>query len=248
MSISKVLCTALATVAVGTLFAADANSTLITFSSSGDKYADGSPVLDGEWYALCWSANETFGGLDADCNPIAEGDEVLRAISIAKGGVGCPRVVFVLDSTEAKTTGNYFVYMLDTRTSATAVATDADNNGRPDKVNSTTVAMTASSSSGVGNGGISTKGETGKTAVASASDVLIDEPAKIVSIDPNGNDVVITVANINPVLRYDIKYGKTIGAITTATTDRKGGFGGDGTVTFSISKENANFFQLKLAE
>ena len=249
MSISKVLCTALATVAVGTLFAADANSTLITFSSSGDTYADGSPVLEGEWYALCWSANETFGGVDAACKPLVEGDVVVRAHPIAKNG-GCPYVVFVLSGDEAKTTGYYFVCLLDTRATATGPVAAATSDSLPARVNSRTVAMTTSALSGV-EAGISS-GATDQTASASVADALatVTEPAKIVKLDPSGDEVLITVANMHPLVAYNIKYGEKVSDITTSTlraTAQKGNYAG-GNVIFSVTKENANFFQLIQAE
>jgi hypothetical protein len=34
---------------------ADAANVLVSFSTTSDRYADGTPVKDGEWYALCWS-------------------------------------------------------------------------------------------------------------------------------------------------------------------------------------------------
>ena len=46
---------------------AAANDALIKFSSKGpDKYADGATVLDGEYYALCWSKDFSQFAINAD--------------------------------------------------------------------------------------------------------------------------------------------------------------------------------------
>ena len=54
MKFSK-FCFTLATAVFAAGAFADAANVLISFSTTADTYADGTPVKDGEWYALCWS-------------------------------------------------------------------------------------------------------------------------------------------------------------------------------------------------
>ena len=89
---------------------------VVTFSSQGgDTYADGTPVADGECYALVWSPNETFGGLDANGNAKVPGDQVLYIGAFAKDG-GCQTVVFQIAEGYKGIKGGYFdLWLLDTR-------------------------------------------------------------------------------------------------------------------------------------
>lgn len=92
------------------------------FSSSGDTYADGSAVQDGEVYALVWvKSAATFAGFKADGSLVDAANNSLEAVSVAQGG-GCIPTVFIVD--DEKPAGEYFMYLLDTRV---AVA-DAEGN------------------------------------------------------------------------------------------------------------------------
>ena len=98
---------------------AAANDVLITFSTPGpDTYADGTTVLDGERYALCWSKDFSQFAIKADGT--AEGGAVVLKAPIAKGG-RCPMTVFEIDADYAARNfagGEWAVYLLDTRTFA----------------------------------------------------------------------------------------------------------------------------------
>ena len=117
---------AAATFAAGAF--ADARNVLISFSTDGSEtYADGAPVLPGEWYALCWSPRETFGGITLDFKPVVEGDKILILAPLAEKG-RCPETIFEVDSADVpKGNGNYFVYVLDTRDVDGNVAKSDDN-------------------------------------------------------------------------------------------------------------------------
>lgn len=99
----------------GSVFA-DAANLCITFSTKGpDCYADGSVVKDGEWYALVWSPTDENPGELVQIKK-AE-DEVVLAAPLAKDG-HCPYTLFQVDSQALKTTGFYYVCILDTRDAA----------------------------------------------------------------------------------------------------------------------------------
>ena len=96
---------------------AAANDALIAFSTPGvDTYADGTPVLDGECYALVHlDAGEAGFSLAADGT--ATGGEIVLAAPVAKGG-RCPKVMFEVDAKDVETKykgGSWRVYLLDTR-------------------------------------------------------------------------------------------------------------------------------------
>ena len=63
-----------------------ANDALVSFSTKGpDKYADGATVLDGECYALVWTAPDS-AGLAAPQTGAAAPDEEIVLVAPAKAG------------------------------------------------------------------------------------------------------------------------------------------------------------------
>lgn len=255
MSISKVLCTALATVAVGSVMA-DMTNLVIPYSSTGDTYGDGVGVLDNEWYALCWSSSDTFAGLDANLAPVASGDEMIIARPLALNG-GCRSVFFNVNPVGAndndRSSGNFFVVMLDTRNGATTLdATTKVVSGKtvPATVNGSAAAVKidldgaqyATSSSG-------TVG-TESTFVAATSDDMT--PAKIAGIEIVNGQAVVTVENMNPYISYTLKTGASVDSLSTATiAPKKGSFAKEKADTFEFvleDGEDAKFFQLQRAE
>ena len=101
MKFSK-LCFMLATATFAVGAFADASNLLVSFYSTDDYYADGTQVLPGEWYALCWSPRSEFGGITYDFKPAVEGDIIFSMMPRAKvyddGNVGCKYTVFQVDS------------------------------------------------------------------------------------------------------------------------------------------------------
>ncbi len=96
-----------------------ADDALITFSTNGDepdRYADGQVVLDGECYALVWSKDGVFDGINADGTPVDSEDKLLLVAAVARDG-HCPEVVFQLSAArvDALAGGKYGVILLDTR-------------------------------------------------------------------------------------------------------------------------------------
>ena len=90
------------------------------FSSSGDTYANGDAVQDGEVYALVWvKTGASFAGFNADGTLKDAANNALEAVSVAQGG-GCITTVFIVSE---RTGGQYYMYLLDTRMDV------ADENG-----------------------------------------------------------------------------------------------------------------------
>lgn len=96
------------------------SASLMTFSTVGpDCYADGTPVLDGEYYALVWQTEAagdvtfTMSGEAVDsANAV-----VLRALPRAKDGK-CRLTTFAIDSADLpklSAAGKLKLYLLDTR-------------------------------------------------------------------------------------------------------------------------------------
>ena len=94
---------------------ADMNDALLSFATQGpDKYADGTTVIDGECYALVWTANgATFGGFNADGTLVSATDRIVLAAPLAKGGK-CPQTLFQINAAVADELkdGTYAVYLL----------------------------------------------------------------------------------------------------------------------------------------
>ena len=114
---------------------------LLSFSTQGpDKYADGTTVLDGERYALVWTADGAeFGGFKADGTLVSENDRVVILASLAKDG-HCPPTLFQVSeaTVDALQGGTYGVYLLDTRVKAedgTVAPAGLKANGKPNLVN-----------------------------------------------------------------------------------------------------------------
>ena len=98
------------------------NNKVIAFSTQGeDKYADGTRVLDGEYYALVWTKNgATFEGIDTSGKIVGDEKEnaILLKAPVAKDG-RCPFIQFEIDETyyaeHGLGGGTLAVYLLDTR-------------------------------------------------------------------------------------------------------------------------------------
>ena len=91
---------------------------MVTFSSPGpDAYPDGTPVVDGEYYALAWAADAAQLVMGAD-GAIADG-RVLAKVAVAEG-TRCPPVNVKLDNETANACkdGAWGVFLLDTRGSS----------------------------------------------------------------------------------------------------------------------------------
>ena len=239
MKLSK-LFSAVMVVTVASGAFADAANTLISFSTTGpDKYADGTPVLDGEWYALVWSADGNFEGITADCKAEDPNDAVVIVAPLAKGGK-CPFTVFQIDSKSpnCKSDGTYAVYLLDTR-NAEKTAVAAAKDGKPASVNGVQVNENFTAASALA-GSVEPKG-TGVGAWGASSDVGLKQP-KITAFAVNGAKVEITVSDLVPAVKYNVLMGATVDKLETYALETPKG--DVESANFEINAADSKFFQV----
>lgn len=202
-SLKYLLFTAFATVVLGAF--ADAANMLLAFSTPGpDKYADGSPVLDGEWYALVWSADGHFEGFTPECTAVDPNDRVVIVASLAKDG-RCPFTIFQVDSKSPnyKTTGSYAVYLLDTR-NAERNAVSPAKDGKPASVNAVQANERYSAASAMAGS------EATGTGAGDWDESQVDGRPRITAFAVNGAKVTITVDGLIPSVKYNIKMGPSV--------------------------------------
>ena len=210
--------------AVGLAFAATAamDDALLTFSTVGpDKYSDGTTVLDGECYALVWTADgATFGGIAADGTAVAETDEIVLLAPVAKDG-HCPDVLFQIPAAQVDKGGTFGVYLLDTRVKAedgTVAPAGLNAAGKLTLVNGYGLATEATKVAKATSGGaksVAEKGTSGQVVAAGAAAPKVDQP-KITSIKIEGDYVRLTVQNLPGFMRVssgaDVSADDTQGA------------------------------------
>ncbi len=212
MKFSKVCCMfAAASLAVGAF--ADAANVLISFSTEADYYADGTPVLDGEWYALCWAGDGEFDGLNIDCTPVNPDERVMILAPLAKGG-RCPYVIFQVDSETAPQGGNYFVYLLDTR-SADRTEVAGLNNAAGKNVPDGSLNGAAASNSFTASASLGRNISGNSAATTAVSGVWVDssipdeKQPRITAFKVDNAKVKITVADMIPGVKYNIYMGES---------------------------------------
>ena len=167
---------------------------VLTFSVTGaEKYADDSDLAAGECYALVWSADGVFEGINADGTAKGEGDEVIYIGTIVKDSTVVLQVADGL-----KSGGSYEIWILDTRV---RVLNDNGENeesvGWKDGKGTITSAAKATASVTVCSASAPVTAdsvESGKMEYAPAIDLASIEKPVIgnISFDKNGN-VVLSV-------------------------------------------------------
>ena len=187
---------------------------LLTFSIQGtETYADGSALADGECYALVWSEDGIFEGVNADGTAKGAGDEVVYIGQIVKG----VDVAFqIADGFKSK--GSFDIWILDTRVFENGAVKSIGKSG--DKVTVTkAVKATSAAVEVAGSQGAPTAvgGVPGGAVVSGSTAPANIPPIKFTSIKLDGGYVVMeaenTVAGVNYTTVAD---GKEAG-ITTAT-------------------------------
>ena len=241
----KINISMIAAMAACAAFAA-ADDILVTFSTPGpDTYADGSTVLDGEYYALCWSTN--FPDFKINSDGTAEGGKVVLAAPIAKNG-RCPTIVYEVDAALAASDyvgGDWAVYLLDTR----KFTRDGEGNlvaslsGTASKVNTSGQVGTANA----GPGSVANLyGVTAQSSeIAADEDTLKPEITSIRIVDGN---VWVKAKNVAPYLAWGLAGGDTLDKIDTARGESKSGMGvdKDDEITFvTPAKEGGEFFKVE---
>lgn len=226
--------------AVANVFA-DAANTLIAFSTPGpDKYADGVTVVDGERYALVWTAGEDFAGFTTSGEAQVPSQKVIYVAPLAKNGC-CPLTLFQIDSREAPEGGVYSVYLLDTRGSAAK-----------EQVVITGSALAKTYSPSAASSKIATVAED-KTVDGAGKAVALQSTTAGVAHDPavvapvitgfkvDGAKVKITVANVFPGFAYEVKGGlDKQGTVASEATPKA-----NNTLELTVDKEAAKFFSIK---
>ena len=199
--------------AAATMMAAGAFAALPTyvmFSSTGpDLYADGTPVLDGEVYALVWTkTGAEFAGFNADGTLVDVTNSKLVSAAPIATAQHCPPVMYMLTgaNSDLDAEGSFSVYLMDTRVKTDAGTTVGGlaEDGTIKSINATTEVADAVK------GGSSTSVESVAAAGAVASAVPADAPQpKITAVQVVGGKVIVKVADTVPYLQYGISAGKS---------------------------------------
>lgn len=195
-----------------------ATQTWVEFSSEGpDRYADGTIVQDGEVYALVWiKSGATFQGIKADGTVVdPETSKVVWLLPRAKDG-RCKKIICTLkdENAELAEKGSFAVYLLDTRTRASADAANVTSGSlETTTVDSVPVVNSYDDVTGKVTAGSTVKvaanSVTGAGAVASEVPADVPQP-KISAIEVVGGKVVVTVSNTVPYIQYGITSGDTL--------------------------------------
>lgn len=219
---------------------ADALDTLISFSTPGpDTYADGRPVIDGEWYALVWSVDGNFDGIRTDGAPVDANDQVVMMAKLAKDG-HCPFTVFQVDSKVAKSNGKYAVCLLDTRDPSKSAVAGASAGGKPLFLNGVQAVSGATEATS----GATAPAVAGAWAESNAESAADFSQAKIAAFKVEGARVSITVTGMMPGVKYNVKMGEKPDALANyALAVPK--TAADNDVTFSLEAKDAKFFRLE---
>ncbi len=215
---------------------ADAANKMIRFESANDFYVDGTAVVDGEWYALCW-ANDGFDGIKADCTPVDSNDKVLLVAPLAKNG-GCPSVYFQVDSKVAPAGGQYYVYILDTRVNGSASPAKDDKPAYVDSAKEASVYTIAGMSRGE-----AVEGTVDPVWAASFIDTSVEgfQTAKITNFVVTANGAEITVTGLMAGVKYSLLMGESVDKLDTYAAPQVKGK--DDYITFKINN-GAKFFKL----
>lgn len=222
-------------------FAIGTGDLLVSFSTEADTYADGTPVLDGEWYALCWAQDGNFEGLNLDCTPVDSNDKVLVLAPLAKGG-RCGNTLFVVKAKDKPTVpGNYFVYLLDTRDVDGAVA-ERNGNVPAGSLNGSVVSKNYTATASSSSGDVMTSGTVDESATWSESAIVGDlRQPRIVGFKPLPDaKVKIDVADMLPGVKYNVLMGESLDDFNTYGVEPKTGE----TATFELEAGDAKFFKV----
>ena len=194
--------------ALGVIAAECNDTTVYVWTNGPDKYADGTTVLDGERYALCWSAGE-FAGFKADGSLVNAEDVVIEIASLAKDGK-CRDYIYAIPYEIASLLkgGNFSLWLLDTRVFAEdgKVSFAAQDGAKVSaiagaaKVGATIKVTSTSGKSSVGDAVVSAV-PTGVPADAPAPEI------KSIKVDQSAKLVYIEVANTKPYITYDLAAG-----------------------------------------
>ena len=193
---------------------------VLNFSIQGNEtYADGSALANGECYALVWSEDGVFEGINGDGTAKGAGDEVIYIGQIVKGA----DVTFQI-ADGFKRSGSFDIWILDTRVfengAVKSVGKTADGKVTVTKaVKATSAAVQVASS----------KSASAPTAIGGVpGGAVVDAPTapanipqlKFTSIRLDGDYVVMEAENTVPGVNYVTVSGGKESGITTATGNK----------------------------
>ena len=179
---------------------ADMNDVGVSFNSlytpDVDRYADGTQVLDGEWYALVCTKDGKA--------------EIVDAAPLAKNG-RCPRCIFTIkgNDIEKYSGGVLEVYLLDTRdfgvdASGATLTEKRDEKNYPAVVN---VMAAATGAIDMAGGSPISPAEVSVTAGAYDLAAAGVEAPKVTDIKIVGDEVQVTVSGTVPFVGYTLQSG-----------------------------------------
>ena len=216
-------------------FAGKDNVVVNFYTTGPDTYADGSTVVDGEYYALVFTpAGSEFAGINADGSAVAPSKVALKA-PLAKNGK-CPYVTFQLTEEEAQAFGNgsWAVYLLDTRRFAPAAdGSLAATGATGDTTHGYTLAATAGSFASV----------SASSALAADGLPADRSDVKIKDIKLLDGKVYITVSGTTSAATYGLNAGDAPNA-TAATDVTKPGDTTDDIIFVRPAKAGGEFFSV----
>jgi hypothetical protein len=214
---------------------AGANDLLIMFSTPGvDKYADGTTVLDGESYALVWTAPDGA-------------QTTVLSVPRAKDGK-CSPFLFIVDENDAPKykDGTWAVYLLDSRDFAKdptgKTLAELDEKGVPTVVNvKAALADGITKSTGFASA-LPAEGVTpGAYDLAGAN---VPNPV-VTGIKIVGANVIVTVKNTVPFVGYTLQAGDSVStfAVPAGAQSRTGDASGEIDL-ITPKKDGAQFFKV----
>ncbi len=194
---------------------------VVRFSTPGvDRYADGTPVANGECYALVWSpAGSSFAGFNADGSVVSPQDRLVLAAPLALDG-RCRETLFQIPAEvyAALEGGEWAVCLIDTRRANGVPAGTA--NGLPKRVNrwaavKNGVKVEPTAASGLRpvtarSAGTRAAGEGVRARTLSSVPEAARHPT-ITAMDVSDDVATLLVADTVPYLTYTIESSETLG-------------------------------------
>ena len=251
---NKILVMAFAAAMSAAAFAGMNNVTILFSTPGPDTYSDGTPVLDGERYALVWTPNgESFGGINTDATA-AGGSKVAVSAPVATGG-HCPNVLFQVDEDYAKANykgGSWSVVLLDTR----KFKLNADGTPQLDELGNRVVASYGAKEPNFANGygvignamaneaGFQSAG--GEAAASGTPSADIPDPV-VKGISFDGDNVLVTVESTSPALKYGLVSGDTPDKVDTEVSGKAASSYGSASseiVLIKAKKSGGEFFKV----
>jgi len=250
----KVLVSAFAAAMSAAAFAGMNNVTIMFSTPGPDTYSDGTPVLDGERYALVWTpGGEAFAGINTDATA-AGASKVAVSAPVATGG-HCPNVLFQVDEGYAAANykgGSWSVVLLDTRKfklnkDGTPVLDEFGNRvavswgvNEPHFANGYGV---------IGNAVANASGFQSAGGIAAASETpSADIPNPVVKgISFDDENVFVTVESTSPALKYALVSGDTPDKVDTEVAGKDASsYGSESSeiVLIKAKKSGGEFFKV----